>query len=1555
MKAAFRLRRKASNIKDAVDPSFESDRRHADTRHYSKASPVPRLPEVSLATSSGRTSPMPGFRFSGLGLDHLMSRHEVDSSRTPSPRWIDDAYNEDVDVESDGEGGRIPNRTPWMSRDAHFSKQNTDPPTTNSASRGASFLAAAAAAAPFDSHTRAASMPLAAAAAPQLQSASPAPASARILQSAPIGLDRLDSAADSAYFDFSTQPSINSKEVTASTNTSSTSAVANTNRNSPPSHQKAEPNETSPTSGTKSRREQLQLQASDGTTAGESCSTHEWPHKERRTSSDDRHSIEAVRNDVNNRRLDELAAKQIKPDSPVSIGSNGRGSATGGAAAPSKRRTEEPSDTFLAAPTPARSIRRSISQPEFDRTKVIDSSDSIMQAGVASRAPTASKPPGKASVSTILESARKANKSRIAQSPSTSSSVSAINGPPTAPSLFAYEGTVAPLSSSRSAKKVNDSSASIVSTKTKKSLKPTIDAGRATIRNARGEIEWKDAPQPPSPAKAAPSSGAALQRPSDRQRTRSSGSRPDRADRKANRSPGRDWHDASSKIPFRAIGTASQEPGPHPPQRPRPRRRSTDGDGYHTADDEDIEAREWERKRALQMEQDRLEIHRKQQARDEEKARALRRAERERQAAEAAERERLAEERRKAEREARRIAREKAEKEEAERRQREREEAEARRRRDRELAEERRIQAEKEAEERRVQEEKEAEERRIRKQKEAEERRIQRQKEAEECKIRQAKEAEERRIREEEEAKRREEEEIARKEAERLAAIEAERLAKEAAIRAEQEAVVEKERQLAEAKRQVEEEDKAARRAGRRDDRRAQRALAAGLPAGEMDPDAQQSEDEELSDAESAVFVDADDSTEADTRTGAMIRSTSNLEAPSSTDGSSDMPVTPADEKIMTIGSLQPAEMTKGASSSSAGDGHVKFESDGVGSGEQTPTPTAAMSAEKTVPYKPDRFRFAVKSGARRTATLWTPHAVPESEQASPVSEDDQIVQPNGPYREGGITYGKGWCAHGLADPSLVVDHRRYVRVARPPRASQSTSDDDLAKESETAVNDAVGENPEPETEAAEFDEIMYSDLGELIWSATTPDVIARLVSHLDYADIKALRQTSLSIRFALGQLGGREIVLSRFLAPVGYRSWKPCKLLPAPDAPIVDKDPMPLSFSDCEAFLLSFDLLPEYHLVGAEYARAPHKMDPRYPRLARATTRAYNRVLTRLRMQPDFRIPPNAMRQGSLPPSSPASPAPQTQMLSPVLGNDSRFSNRSPSPGSGAGPFIDESRLAPMSAPLITSPWKPGRAGFFRAWVPSTERGGWLSDTELARCERELFIAGVWPHLRKGDVVWDCAVGDERNEGKYVFDGRYLRDLSFMFDRGGHLPSWLNAFAFPPSYYHNIIRSSDQAQPVVYLDVLPWRDQIVSTMRLVQDQVETFSPQGARYRISKWLYRAIISIVPGQIISDEGLEVVDAGWHGRIVIETEGTAEHAKELISRCAGPAESAQTKARLLASVMDADGRPANLKAPAPTRDAKGNRIETTTPWAIVRARSRPGLIWLRPLDMRERVVF
>ncbi|EPQ31681.1 uncharacterized protein PFL1_01014 [Pseudozyma flocculosa PF-1] len=1238
-------------------------------------------------------------------------------------------------------------------------------------------------------------------------------------------------------------------------------------------------------------------------------------------------------------------------------------------------------------PQPARSIRRSLSQPALDQRPrgSRNTATPPVLAQQKTNIPVAAGPPLKSSVSTILGSAR----STKLPAPSRSATAPVNREPPTTPSLFAYES--GPGSGIKNISKLKTVSG--------KSSAPSIASAkgseRTTIRNARGEIEWKDAPPMPAPTTGHLSglayqhqvyqaqqrgvpvdsiggdsgSGAGdHQHRLDRARSKSVG----RLDKRAESSrkdtwspshevaplPGSAAKAVSPQIPYKAIGTASSGPAGGSLRSPRstardglrgmaasissgkllrmgtrkPRTdRSDDGETIDdssrdestirqpkedpTEAEERRKAEQWEREREARNAADRHEAAERKKRQEEEEALAKRAAERaqakkeekerrEREAALAAEQERLAKEKRLAEKAARKEAKERAERE---------------------------------AEERRVREEKEAEERRVREEKEAEERRAQEQKEAEERKARRAEEKRRKREEAERERARQAAEEEARLERERLEAIEAEARAEEEAKQRAIEASEAEARQLADARRQVDEEDRLARQAGRRDARRLKRAQAAGVEVedlSESDEDA----DDGSEDGEE-VFADAQD----------MERTGSDLHAPSSVESSADMPVTPADEAIDAM----------------HGEKWKQAASQGAGPDSTATTPVEeqdkALKARDANAYRSDRFRAAVMGGARKAAPDSTPLATPALEGAAHEVDggddgDDQIVQPNGPYREGGITYGRGWCSHGLADPTLLVSHRRIVRTLRPPATKEEKEtprkgeDDDAAADAPTEDTAAA---PEPEhsqmqepTEPAEpeYDEAIYSDLGELIWSSTTPDVIARLVSHLDYADVKALRQTSQSIRFALGQLAGREIVLSRFLGQVGYQSWKSTWTHSEGDDALVVKDPLPLSFSDCEAFLLSYDLLPEYRLVGAEYAKAPHKVDPRYPRLARATTRSYNRVLARLRMQPTFVLP------SAQPASSQLSPL-ATQGTFGQAGA-THTPERSPALGAKATFAGDE---ASWSMPRITSPWKPGRAALFRVWVPSCEEGGWLSDAELSRCERELFIAGVWSFLKRGDVVWDCAIGDERNVGKYMFDGRYLRDLSFMFDRTGHLPSWINAFSYAPSYYHNIIRSSSSAQPIVYLDVLPWRDQIVSTMRLVQDQVETFNPQGARYRISKWLYRAVFNVTPGQIISDEGLEVVDAGWHGRIVIETEGTAEHAKELISRCAGPAESAQTKARLLASVMDADGQPRIPKAPAPTRDASGQKIETTTPWAVIRARSRPGMIWIRPIDMRERVTF
>ncbi|PWN47645.1 hypothetical protein IE53DRAFT_381971 [Violaceomyces palustris] len=1304
-----------------------------------------------------------------------------------------------------------------------------------------------------------------------------------------------------------------------------------------------------------------------------------------------------------------------------------------------------------------RSIRRSTSQPSFGRPQQAQASSGVNNNG---RAPQFAPPPPRATTSKILESTKsihqaKSHTGRRGPTPTPSSKIE----PPTLPSLFAYEN--GPGSGLRN-NSIAPKSAGHQSSSASRSIAPSRSE-RETVRNARGEIEWKD--KGPSPSAPPPRGGSdsvsqerRLPKPSSKNRSPNQNDDDDRDNHGGSRSASPPPNQnrvqealaraAGPPVPYIPIGAAvNPQSSATPPRSPRLRTRDNfmemggrlmmmrtskkskslrdiagqaksdkarsremvnpsaggeeEGGGWREsrqqreareAEEERWRAEKWEREQEAKNAADRLAVQQRKRAeealREQEERMARKKAER---AAAAAQAERLAKEREEREE---REARQAAEKLERDRREKVQRLAEKAARR------EARAKAEVEAEERRQRELKEAEEREVRLEK----------------------------VRLEEEA-RRVAEEKAREEAEREAKVKAAARAKQEAIQREIEARQEESRRLVEARRQVEEEDREARRAGRRDAKRSAKALVTGLA---LDSPDQDDDDEEFySDQDSADFTDAVE----------MDRSQSGVRAPSSTDGSNDLPRTPADEFVTSPASLANLLTSPEMAGSSAE--WQKFPKQGdassLGEGCQAggiitlggsvhfsePSVTGARNAlgserqPSPVPPKTERFKTALKSGSRRVPPVTTPPptllsqlaAIPSANLADDGDDDDdededeeeypEIVQPRGLYREGGITYGRGWCAHGLADPTLIINHKRYVRSAKTKVEVECKEEEEREKPDENEVEDASEAEQEVEvTEDEEYEEIMYDDLGELIWTSTTPDVLARLVSHLDYADIKSLRQTSQSIRFALDQLAGREIVLNRFLSQVGYRSWQPTRLSKDPKAPLVVKDPLPLSFSDCEAFLLSQELLPEYHLVGAEYARAPHQMDPRYPRLARATTRSYNRVLARLRAQPSFSVPAIGMN-GVLPPSSVArSPSlglSQSQQQhqqqtafpsSPTLltRSGSYFVNgQGQNHASGLSPINPQEPFSPpspggMANPSwsvgerpIPTPWKPGRAAFFRVWVPCSEAGGWLSDGELSKCERELFIAGVWSWLKRGDVVWDCAVGDSKNEGKYIFDGRYLRDLSFMFDKIGHLPSWINSFSYAPSYYHNLIRSSNASQPVIYLDVLPWRDQIVSTMRLVQDQVETFSAQGARYRISKWLYRAVVEVTSGQIISNEGLEVVDEGWKGRLVIETEGTAEHAKELISRCSGPLESASNKARLLASVSSSSfshegdqdsrgtisklgiGSASHSSLKTVMSDDQGKKVETTTPWAIIRARSRPGLIWIRPIDMREKVVY
>jgi len=53
---------------------------------------------------------------------------------------------------------------------------------------------------------------------------------------------------------------------------------------------------------------------------------------------------------------------------------------------------------------------------------------------------------------------------------------------------------------------------------------------------------------------------------------------------------------------------------------------------------------------------------------------------------------------------------------------------------------------------------------------------------------------------------------------------------------------------------------------------------------------------------------------------------------------------------------------------------------------------------------------------------------------------------------------------------------------------------------------------------------------------------------------------------------------------------------------------------------------------------------------------------------------------------------------------------------------------------------------------------------------------------------------------GYLLFDGYYLVDLDFQFSVVGEIPSFIDAFKFPPSYWHKVVKAA--GNPLLYLDL---------------------------------------------------------------------------------------------------------------------------------------------------------
>ncbi|KAI3624337.1 hypothetical protein CBS14141_002765 [Malassezia furfur] len=771
-----------------------------------------------------------------------------------------------------------------------------------------------------------------------------------------------------------------------------------------------------------------------------------------------------------------------------------------------------------------------------------------------------------------------------------------------------------------------------------------------------------------------------------------------------------------------------------------------------------------------------------------------REAERERERQEQAERERERQEQERLERE--RQAQLERERQEKERQERERQAQLERERKEKERQErERQAQLERERKEqerkeRLAREEQERKERLAREEQERKERALREERERKERLAREARERQERLAREERERKERQERirrmEREKKEAEERAAAEAAARAVAEREEMERQRVQIEEKALKRAKREADEEDRVSRLRGRRRDEQA----------------AAPNDDESsvhASEADGASTVADDTASEAESNLSQLLSRKLQADA------------APLPHPALPWFSVAAVH--------------------GV---PQAAPPLVIVAESGAAP--------ALQPAASRLSTYSALGSV-HSLDYSVAGDEEWVVRPVGPYRDGGVRYFPGYTVHGLVDATA------------PAAAARA-------------------------------------DLGEQVLALGA--VREALVRTLGVSDVRRLAETSRALRAAYAGAESTAALLTRYLGPLGWRASEP--------------DPLPLTLHDCEAFVLATVVEEEYLVAAREYLRAGHQLDRRIPRVARATLRARAKVLARLRLGEADAAPVAA--------------------------------------GAQDGTLVLAAPNGAMRRARLEAPFTPGRVSLFRVWAPEDEHTADAYSTELQRTERELFIAGIWRFLQRGDMALNVAKPDQFNDGRYIFNGEGFVPLSTTFDPIGHLPPFLNMLLYPPQYYHGVVRYSRNA-PVVYLDLLPWRTQLVRSIQLVRDNVETLGANSQLYRVAKWLYRAMITIDMPPTDAPSYLESpYDAhhGWNGTLVLEAEGTSEQARALLSRCVAPRE----PDALLASMLDAvmKGTSESLAVPD-VQPYEEVGAPPTYPWSILRERSRAGLVWLRLL--------
>ncbi|KAL6300309.1 hypothetical protein BKA93DRAFT_802204 [Sparassis latifolia] len=459
----------------------------------------------------------------------------------------------------------------------------------------------------------------------------------------------------------------------------------------------------------------------------------------------------------------------------------------------------------------------------------------------------------------------------------------------------------------------------------------------------------------------------------------------------------------------------------------------------------------------------------------------------------------------------------------------------------------------------------------------------------------------------------------------------------------------------------------------------------------------------------------------------------------------------------------------------------------------------------------------------------------------------------------------------------------------------------------------------------------------------TDPTLLSALLPYLSFYEWCVVARVSKEVRTAVEDRRElTELVLERYLKTVGYTRWWW-------DGP----DPLFLTIQDLHSYMRGVSMpMHQYSRLASAYLQSRDASQADLMRELTLCCRAFTRLVLRLRAQAETEAAHNASIEaveGPLPTSASSVRSPSRSAQHSRVGSMSRNTSRAPSPSSTISHARGQSYHSGTRVNTFHSPlFRLRRAPLLQVFVPSPE-GDWLSDAGVLECEDELKRAGVIHLMRAGDVVWDTAVGDEGNAGRMLWDGTYLIDLNYTFSRIGEVPHYLPTLAFPPSYFHRVIRSVGSGNPICYVDISPWGEEIASNLQLMQDKVKTETPQGSYHTVMRWVHRSSFVIrqpPPAKLIripvpptvgpgpAAHGAWVVDPGWYGTVVVEAEGTNEGLADLQARCKG------------AFPPRAVGA-----SPHVHRPPKDHR---SLVFRILRERSRPGEIWIRTVREEERLL-